>query len=390
MKKPVVLIAPGLSLALIGTLMLVALMGFRMPSSGAEVKVAAAPALQALPALTAAPREELIPRVIDAARSRKEVSGVAEIRSGTRWLNGWTAEGSPPAGPPPGFQVPVDAASVDPEQFKILVPEQVSSLIGDLANGGALLSRTGAALRGISAGGSLQFPNISIPVIGVVDDAIMRDHELMVSHATGAVLGLEDTRYLVIGLKRLSAGKSVEAAMRKAIPPDVFMRVRGPAGSGASDLPSPLLSIGNIKTVFGEFPAVSGAGADIRIDQAWIDANTEITTIPLLGTTRCHKKLIPQIAGAMAEIQEKGLAGSIRPGDFGGCFSPRFIRSGKEGGLSRHSFGAAFDFNVSGNPYGQPPTMDPRLVEIIERYGFSWGGRWNFPDGMHFEFVRPA
>ena len=112
-----------------------------------------------------------------------------------------------------------------------------------------------------------------------------------------------------------------------------------------------------------------------------------MATIPLLGTFRCHKKVIPQIAGAFREVEEKGLGGLIRPGDFGGCFSPRYIRSGREAGLSRHAWGIAFDFNVSSNLYGQPPTMDPQLVEIMERHGFSWGGRWNYPDGMHFEFV---
>jgi hypothetical protein len=32
--------------------------------------------------------------------------------------------------------------------------------------------------------------------------------------------------------------------------------------------------------------------------------------------------------------------------------------------------------------------MDPRVVEIFERWGFEWGGRWLVPDPMHFEFVR--
>jgi len=27
------------------------------------------------------------------------------------------------------------------------------------------------------------------------------------------------------------------------------------------------------------------------------------------------------------------------------------------------------------------------LVHVMERHGFSWGGRWpTVPDGMHFEF----
>jgi hypothetical protein len=29
--------------------------------------------------------------------------------------------------------------------------------------------------------------------------------------------------------------------------------------------------------------------------------------------------------------------------------------------------------------------MDPRIVEIFDRWGFVWGGRWSTPDGMHFE-----
>ena len=29
-----------------------------------------------------------------------------------------------------------------------------------------------------------------------------------------------------------------------------------------------------------------------------------------------------------------------------------------------------------------------RLVEIMERHGFIWGGKWHHFDGMHFEY-RP-
>ncbi len=62
------------------------------------------------------------------------------------------------------------------------------------------------------------------------------------------------------------------------------MRVRGAEGSGASSAPSPLLSLGRIKTIFGEFPAVNGPSANIGIDQAWVDANTEMASIHRLGT----------------------------------------------------------------------------------------------------------
>ena len=32
--------------------------------------------------------------------------------------------------------------------------------------------------------------------------------------------------------------------------------------------------------------------------------------------------------------------------------------------------------------------VDPRVVEVMERWGFEWGGRWLVPDPMHFEFLR--
>jgi hypothetical protein len=388
MKKPVVLIAPGLGLFLIGGLMLLALTGFRMPASDAEIKVATNAPAQALPALVTAPPLELIGPVSEAARGREDVTGVAEVRSGTRWLHAWAAEGSAaPSGPRPGLSVPVDTAAVDPEHFRRLVPQQLEAKVAELANGGAILSRTGAALRGIGEKGTLQFGATSVPVIGVAEDAYLRRHEVVVSHATGAAIGLNEADYLLIGLEELSAGKKVEETIRGAVPPEATFRVRGPEGSGASSQPSPLLSLGEIKSIFGEFSAVNGAGANIGIDQAWIDANTEMASIPLLGVFRCHKKMIPQIEGAFREVMDKNLGHLVRSGDFGGCFSPRYIRSGKEAGLSRHAWGIAFDFNVSGNLYGQPPTMDPQLVEIMERHGFSWGGRWNYPDGMHFEFV---
>ena len=28
------------------------------------------------------------------------------------------------------------------------------------------------------------------------------------------------------------------------------------------------------------------------------------------------------------------------------------------------------------------------MVKIFEQWGFTWGGQWLVPDGMHFEFVR--
>ena len=59
----------------------------------------------------------------------------------------------------------------------------------------------------------------------------------------------------------------------------------------------------------------------------------------------------------------------------------------RRGTTSLHAWGLAVDLNASRNPQGSPPHQDLRLVHVMERHGFSWGGRWpTVPDGMHFEF----
>jgi hypothetical protein len=46
------------------------------------------------------------------------------------------------------------------------------------------------------------------------------------------------------------------------------------------------------------------------------------------------------------------------------------------------------DLNVSENQLGAEPRQDRRVVEVFQRWGFTWGGQWLIPDAMHFEFLR--
>jgi hypothetical protein len=100
--------------------------------------------------------------------------------------------------------------------------------------------------------------------------------------------------------------------------------------------------------------------------------------------------VVPYLRAALIEVMHAGLAEALDPADFqiaGGCYNPRFNRGGDPGySLSRHSWGIAIDFNPSANPYGAAPTLSPGIVEIFKRWGFSWGGNWSVPDGMHFEW----
>lgn len=101
--------------------------------------------------------------------------------------------------------------------------------------------------------------------------------------------------------------------------------------------------------------------------------------------TRCtvHKLIAPIVEKVLKEIHSKGLWPKLI--DFGGGYYVRPKRSsGNE--YSTHSWGIALDFNVKNNQMGMRPEMDMRIVDVFEKAGFVWGGRWKKPDGMHFQY----
>ena len=83
-----------------------------------------------------------------------------------------------------------------------------------------------------------------------------------------------------------------------------------------------------------------------------------------------------------------------------GTFYWRKVRGANR--LSAHSYGIAIDIGVPYSDYwlwknsGKKETdtiqysnrMPMKLIEIFEKHGFIWGGRWYHYDTMHFEF-RP-
>ncbi|MBW3663048.1 MAG: M15 family metallopeptidase [Actinobacteria bacterium] len=123
----------------------------------------------------------------------------------------------------------------------------------------------------------------------------------------------------------------------------------------------------------------------IIIDPNWVSRWIVTVDLPSLGVTRCHRLMIPQLMAALIEIHDAGLAGHFKPEQFAGCWMPRHIDWNPAKPLSMHAWGLAVDINSHDNWLGQTPMMDPRIVEIFQKWGFEWGGHWSRPDGMHFE-----
>lgn len=129
------------------------------------------------------------------------------------------------------------------------------------------------------------------------------------------------------------------------------------------------------------------ADGTIAPDPAWVAANIRTEVLPILGAATCHRLVFPQLRGAMSEIVASGLTASVHSAEYGGCYVPRFIGRDPSRPISLHTFGIAFDINVPGNQEGTRGSMDPRVVRILGKWGFAWGGSWKVPDPMHFELA---
>ncbi len=97
----------------------------------------------------------------------------------------------------------------------------------------------------------------------------------------------------------------------------------------------------------------------------------------------------PQLRAALTEIVQRGLARQDPPR----ASTPAATTRGtspttRRKGLSLHSWGIAVDLNVPGNQRGTVGEMDRRVVAIFKKWGFAWGGDWNYTDPMHFEMAQ--
>jgi hypothetical protein len=143
---------------------------------------------------------------------------------------------------------------------------------------------------------------------------------------------------------------------------------------------------GTIGSVVGTYRYRVIGGGRIAPEPSWVAANIRTEVVPILGSVTCHQDLFPQLRAALLEVQQRGLASAIHPGEYAGCYYPRFIANTTT--LSNHSFGLALDLNTPGNQRGTVGEIDRDVVAIFKRWGFAWGGDWRWTDPMHFELAE--
>ena len=151
------------------------------------------------------------------------------------------------------------------------------------------------------------------------------------------------------------------------------------------------------------------ADAERRLDQAWRAADSlrrtvlpaaqeaagfaregyaagKFSLLEVLDAQGALSDVREQINAALLEVQQRGLADAIDPGQYAGCYYPRFIADTTT--LSNHSFGLALDLNTPGNQRGTVGEIDRDVVAIFKTWGFAWGGDWRWTDPMHFELAE--
>lgn len=104
------------------------------------------------------------------------------------------------------------------------------------------------------------------------------------------------------------------------------------------------------------------------------------------------KKLIA-ISNEIEQLPKEIKSYALNPN---GTYSFRKIANSNN--LSLHSFGIAIDLDIKNSDYwlwndskkkiNYKNKIPIEIVEIFEKYGFIWGGRWYHYDTMHFEY-RP-
>jgi D-alanyl-D-alanine carboxypeptidase len=313
------------------------------------------------------------------------------VAGDTLWLTGSaSSDGRVLDEPRPPYRIPIDAFAVDPVEYEPFVGTGVRELVvRTLRRGHAVLGASSAELRRIDVGGTLDFGGATITVGAIVPDDAVGWSEVMVNRSVGRSLGITHDRYL-LGLTGNTSltEPGFEARVAKLLPAGTSIRVDAPGSTPYVRVASGVRPAVVMKQVFGEFSArVASDGVTLELDPRWVDEHIVTRTVPLLGEVTCHRKLFPPLLAALEHLESRGLGSLVEV--YSGCWVARTVARSSTAPPSYHSYGAAIDINAPSNPYGEPPTMDPRLVEAFESQGFNWGGDFLIPDGHHFEYWGP-
>ncbi|MEA2499249.1 MAG: hypothetical protein QOH26_1654 [Actinomycetota bacterium] len=332
--------------------------------------------------------EGLPPRV---GHSLERVDGVRDAVK-ARFALDWLLEARAPGGsrvqsPPSGAGYPFEVLLVAPRAYAKFAPTEDREAIRRLDEGEVLIPKMEARLRATGNGSRFQLRSGTVRVSGVVSNAATQGYEALMARPAPSDWTYQ-MRYFLVEASTDVSIKSMRRAVKRVTSDDIRFRIRSENKTRFLRYATSVRPQVVFKRTFGEFAARPTKTGALTLMDGWRDNNIRTESVPILGSVTCHRKLFPQMRGALNELEEKGLAYLIRRDEYAGCYNSRFVATPPGIRLSRHAWGVAFDINTSNNQFGQEPHQDPRLVRIMRKWGLLWGGTWPLPDGMHFEWTR--
>ena len=281
----------------------------------------------------------------------------------------------------------INVAAVDPATYRNFNPDAVAQFQPEwnrIADGEMALRsgfRRQVTTSGfVKLGAGADAPRIHVGVYSpqipqvdaVVNDSwiptlgMRQDNALLISTGSSTPVGVRGPVQRIVG--RGASVQRLDVAARLGLDPQAVQNA---------------LLVGSAGDAVGSYRYTVLGGGRIAPQQAWVSSHISTETMPIIGPMTCNTRMFPQLRAALDEIAADGLASAIHPGQYGGCFVPRFIAGTTT--LSNHAFGLAFDLNVPENQRG--------TVGLINRQVVSIFARWGFTDPMHFELnriVRPG
>lgn len=285
----------------------------------------------------------------------------------------------------------LSVAAVDPLEFRPLSPQPTASapfVWQGLLQGQLFLAHEEQPVLGVSLGTDLALrgPKGSLAprIGGLAANGVPNLAGALVTLDQAQALGLPGPGMLLVAVTSGATLDAVSAKVARTLPQAQVQPVAGLVEHA-------LVSGAAAARMLGSFTYKANPDGSVTENAAWVRANIVTTTVPILGQVTCNKVMIPQLEGALTQLQQEGLAGLVDVGEYrlhpGDCYQARFVDSDPTRGLSYHAWGIAIDLNRNVNPEGGASHQDPRLITAFEHWGFRWGGLFSPPDPMHFELA---
>lgn len=140
-----------------------------------------------------------------------------------------------------------------------------------------------------------------------------------------------------------------------------------------------------IEEFFGKIEYTDLDGGYVKVTNNWVRENIVNISLPIVGYKSIHRKMLPVFISVLNEIMHKCLECQVH--EFYTWCTRHKMHNPKRS-LSTHSWGIAVDIDPTNNLPGTKGKISEELVFVFERHGFSWGGHWETPDPMHFEYYN--